>query len=331
MAMDTNLIRCGLTAAFIFTVFGKLPVPQNVKMHTINFKNLLQWSPVTYHKGNVNYSVEYQSYYDKAFKKHAHFKKGCTSITMTECDLSILSVMVGYYLRVRAEYENETSEWAVIDEFEPSVHTEIGPPSVVVKPRLDMLDVNIIGPVNENNYKSMQEYFLDLAYKVSYWKVGEEEKVESINTNQKMTTLTNLEAWTTYCLKVEPVLHNRKTHPSSIVCGTTMDNGRAPVWQVIVTLLASICVVFGVTMGIFYSSHYIHRAVKHSFQPSYNLPEHIKEYLKEPSLTSQFLLPPPNMYEESFDKLSIISDIQQSFDNTNIDMNTNMEMVEKQP
>ncbi|XP_041067052.1 interleukin-10 receptor subunit beta-like isoform X2 [Carcharodon carcharias] len=303
-------------------------------MHSINFKNLLQWNPVTYRKGDIHYSVEYQSYYDMHYNKQKPFKKGCTSIRITECDLSnVLKKMFGYCLRVRAEYENETSEWTVIKEFEPLADTEIGPPSkVVVKPRLDMLDIDISEPVNENDNMSMHEYFLDLAYKVSYWKVGEEEKTESVNINQKMKTLINLKPWTTYCLRVEPVLPKRKTHPSSIVCETTMDNGRVPEWQVIVLLLMSLFSVFSVTMGTFYASLHIYKAVRYGFFPSYNLPEHIKEYLEEPSLNRQFLLPQTNnLCEESFDKLSIIADIQGSFDNTDVALNTNMEMIEKQP
>ncbi|XP_078088152.1 interleukin-10 receptor subunit beta-like [Mustelus asterias] len=334
MAVDRTLLHSVFTAALIFTGFGNLPAPQNVRMHSINFKNLLQWNPVTYHKGNVSYSVEYQSFYDMHYNKKKHLVKGCTSIRITECDLSkVLETMVGYSLSVRAEYENETSDWAVIKEFEPFADTEIGPPlEVVVKPRLDMLDIDISEPVNENDNTSMSDYFPDLAYKVSYWKVGEEEKTESVKTSQKMKTLTSLKPWTTYCLKVEPVLANRKTHPSSIVCETTMDNGRVPEWQVIMLLLVSIFGVFGVTMGIFYASLYLYKAVRYSLFPSYNLPEHIKEYLEEPSLNSQFLLPQSkNLSEESFDKLSIISDIQASFDNSDADLNTNVEMIEKRP
>ncbi|XP_067897198.1 interleukin-10 receptor subunit beta-like [Heterodontus francisci] len=334
MAVDRILLHSVFTSALIVTVFGKLPAPQNVRMYSINFKNLLQWNPVSYHKGNVHYSVEYQSYYDIYYKEQEPFEKGCTSIRITECDLSnVLAKMVGYCLRVRAEYENETSEWAEIKEFEPFADTEIGPPlAVVVKPRLDMLDIDISEPVNENDNTSMHEYFLDLTYKVSYWKVGGEEKIESVNTNQKMTTLVNLEPWTTYCLKVEPVLPNRKTHPSSIVCEKTKDNGRVPVWQVIVLLLVSGFGVFTVTMGIFYTSLHVYTTVKYTFFPSFNLPEHIKEYLKDPSLNSQFLLPQiKNLHEESFDKLSIISCVEDSFDNTNVDKNVNMEILGKQP
>uniref|UniRef100_UPI00398F28A3 uncharacterized protein n=1 Tax=Pristiophorus japonicus TaxID=55135 RepID=UPI00398F28A3 len=332
MAVGRILLHSVLTATLILTVFGKLPAPQNVKMHSINFKSLLQWNPVTYHKGNVHYSVEYQSYYDNQQKEP--FEKGCTKISVTECDLSNeLANMVGYYLRVRTEYEDKTSEWADLKEFEPFAETEIGPPlAVVVKPRLDMLDITISEPVNENDNKSMREYFMDLAYKVSYWKVAGEIKIESVNIQQTMTTLTNLKPWTTYCLKVEPVVPNRKTHPSSIVCETTMDNGRVPVWQIIVLLLISILGVFIVTMGIFYASLHGYRTVRYTLFPSYNLPDHIKEYLKQPSLNSQFpLLQTKNLYEESFDKLSIISDIQESFDTTNMEVNPNMEMLEKQP
>ncbi|XP_038657573.1 interleukin-10 receptor subunit beta-like [Scyliorhinus canicula] len=334
MAVDRILLQSVYTAAFLFTVYGNLPAPQNVTMHSINFKNLLRWSPVTYQKGNVCYSVEYQSFYDMQYKKQKPFEKGCGSIRITECDLSnVLGPMVGYCLRVRAEYENETSEWTVIEGFEPHKDTEIGPPlKVVVKPRLDMLDIDITEPVNENDNTSMGDYFPDLAYKVSYWKVGEEKKTESVNINQKIKTLINLQPWTTYCLKVEPVLTARKTHPSSIVCETTMDNGRVPEWQVIALLLVSIFGVFSVTMGIFFASLYVYKAARYSCLPSYHLPDHIKEYLEEPSLNSHFLLPQTrSLSEESFDKLSIVSDTRGSFDNTNVDLSTDTEMIEKQP
>ncbi|XP_069744894.1 interleukin-10 receptor subunit beta-like isoform X2 [Narcine bancroftii] len=290
---------------------AKLPSPQNVKMHSINFKNVLQWSPVTYHKGDVNYSVEYQSYYDNQYEQGSH-EKGCTHISITECDLSnTLAIMVSYYLRVRAEYKGKTSEWANVVQFEPFDETEIGPPlSVIVKPRLNMLDIKITEPVNENVNISMREYFPDLAYEVSYWEDAEEKKIESTYIQQKMVALANLKPWTTYCLKVKPFLENRKTHPSSVICETTKDDGRVAEWKIIIIFLASFFVVSLVTLGIFCLSLHGYRIIKYIFFPSFNLPEHIKEYLKEPWLNSAFLpTQTKNLPEESFDKLSIISDV----------------------
>ncbi|XP_051870363.1 interleukin-10 receptor subunit beta-like isoform X4 [Pristis pectinata] len=229
MAVGRILLHSLLTAALTLAVFGKLPSPQDVKMHSINFKSILQWSPVTYHKGNVHYSVEYQSYYNNQYKQEP-LEKGCTNISITECDLSNeLATMIGYYLRVRAEYKDETSEWTNVTDFEPYDDTEIGPPiAVIVKPRLDMLDIHISEPVNENDNKSMHEYFTDLGYKVFYWEDAEE-----------------------------------------------------------------------------------------------------KKYLKEPSLHSPFLPPQTqNLPEECFDKLNFISDVQECFDNTDVDGTTKLDMLE---
>ncbi|XP_051870361.1 interleukin-10 receptor subunit beta-like isoform X2 [Pristis pectinata] len=286
MAVGRILLHSLLTAALTLAVFGKLPSPQDVKMHSINFKSILQWSPVTYHKGNVHYSVEYQSYYNNQYKQEP-LEKGCTNISITECDLSNeLATMIGYYLRVRAEYKDETSEWTNVTDFEPYDDTEIGPPiAVIVKPRLDMLDIHISEPVNENDNKSMHEYFTDLGYKVFYWEDAEEKKIENTYIQQKMITLTNLKPWTTYCLKVKPVLGNRITHSSSVTCETTKDNGRFAVWKIV--------------------------------------------YLKEPSLHSPFLPPQTqNLPEECFDKLNFISDVQECFDNTDVDGTTKLDMLE---
>ncbi|XP_051870362.1 interleukin-10 receptor subunit beta-like isoform X3 [Pristis pectinata] len=289
MAVGRILLHSLLTAALTLAVFGKLPSPQDVKMHSINFKSILQWSPVTYHKGNVHYSVEYQSYYNNQYKQEP-LEKGCTNISITECDLSNeLATMIGYYLRVRAEYKDETSEWTNVTDFEPYDDTEIGPPiAVIVKPRLDMLDIHISEPVNENDNKSMHEYFTDLGYKVFYWEDAEEKKIENTYIQQKMITLTNLKPWTTYCLKVKPVLGNRITHSSSVTCETTKDNGRFAVWKIVVSFLASFFVVFLVIIGIFHASLHGYRTIRYIFFPSFKLPEHIKEMYKN-VLTIQML------------------------------------------
>lgn len=329
MAVGRVLLHSLLMTALTFPVFGKLPSPQNVKMHSINFKNILQWSPVIYHKGRVHYSVEYQSYYDNQYKQEP-LEKGCTNISSTKCDLSNeLTIMVGYFLRVRAEYKDEASEWSNATEFEPFYDTEIGPPlAVIVKPRLDMFDINISEPVNENDNKSMREYFPELGYQVSYWEDVQEKKVKSTYIQQKMTTLANLKPWTTYCLKVKPLLDNMITHPSSVICETTKDNGRIAEWKIFLLFLASFFIVFLVITGIFYVSLHGYRTIRYIFFPSFNLPEHIKEYLKEPWLNSPFLpAQTKNLPEEYFDKLSIISNAQEYSDKTEVDISTRLNML----
>ncbi|XP_072903728.1 interferon alpha/beta receptor 1-like [Hemitrygon akajei] len=330
MTVTEILLYSTLAAVLTLPVFGKLSSPQNVKMHSINFKNVLKWSPVTYRKGNVHYSVEYQTYYNNQYNQK-HFEKGCTNISVTECDLSNeLAFEAGYYLRVRAEYKDETSNWTSAIEFEPSHDTVIGPPlAVIVKPRLDMLDVHISEPVNENNNKSMHEYFLDLGYNVSYWEDTEERKIESTYIQQKTITLTNLKPWTTYCLEVKPFVNNRSTQSSSVTCGTTKDDGRVADWKIVVIFLASLCVVFLVVIGIFYASLHGYRIIRYIFFPSYKLPEHIKQFLKEPWLNSPFLPPQTNnLPEEPFDKLIFLSNVQECLDNTDIDIPAKLDMLQ---
>ncbi|XP_059822014.1 interferon alpha/beta receptor 1-like [Hypanus sabinus] len=330
MTVTEILLYSTLAAVLTLPVFGKLSSPQNVKMHSINFKNVLKWSPVTYRKGNVHYSVEYQTYYDNNYNQK-HFEKGCTNISVTECDLSNeLAFGAGYYLRVRAEYKDETSDWTSAIEFEPSHDTVIGAPlAVIVKPRLDMLDVHISEPVNENNNKSMHEYFLDLGYNVSYWEDTEERKIESTYIQQKTITLTNLKPWTTYCLEVKPFMNNRSTQSSSVTCETTKDDGRVADWKIVVVFLASLCVVFLVIVGIFYASLHGYRIIRYIFFPSYKLPEHIKQFLKEPWLNSPFLPPQTNnLPEEPFDKLIFLSNVQECLDNTDIDIPAELDMLQ---
>ncbi|XP_062905876.1 interleukin-10 receptor subunit beta-like [Mobula hypostoma] len=330
MTVAEILLYSTLAAVLTLPVFGKLSSPQNVKMQSINFKNVLKWSPVTYRKGDIHYSVEYQSYYNNQYNRK-NLEKACTNINVTECDLSNeLAIGVGYYLRVRAEYKDETSDWTNAIEFEPSRDTEIGPPlAVTVRPRLDMLDVYISEPVNENDNKSMHEYFQDLGYEVFYWEATEKNKSERTYIQQNTITLTNLKPWTTYCLKVKPFVNNRITQSSSITCETTMDNGRIADWKIVVIFLASLCVVFLVIIGIFYASLHGYRIIRYIFFPSYKLPEHIKQFLKEPWMNSPFLPPQTNnLPEEPFDKLFFFSNLQECLNDTDIDIPTKLDMLQ---
>uniref|UniRef100_A0A4W3JIS9 Fibronectin type-III domain-containing protein n=1 Tax=Callorhinchus milii TaxID=7868 RepID=A0A4W3JIS9_CALMI len=161
------------------TVFGQVPKPQNVKIHSVNFKHVLQWDPVVCRKGNISYSVGYQSSYSHFYEKDEPFEKSCTNINTTQCDLSnALADEISYWLHVRAKCKSRTSKWAAVEDFQPFRDTLIGPPpNFNVKVKLDMLDVLFAEPMKENSQRTMRSYYTSMAFKISYWKNTDPKKV----------------------------------------------------------------------------------------------------------------------------------------------------------
>ncbi|XP_042190235.1 interleukin-10 receptor subunit beta-like isoform X2 [Callorhinchus milii] len=325
-------LRFAFAAALTLRVFGQVPKPQNVKIHSVNFKHVLQWDPVVCRKGNISYSVGYQSSYSHFYEKDEPFEKSCTNINTTQCDLSnALADEISYWLHVRAKCKSRTSKWAAVEDFQPFRDTLIGPPpNFNVKVKLDMLDVLFAEPMKENSQRTMRSYYTSMAFKISYWKNTDPKKILNVVAEAPMKRLNNLEPRTEYCLQVSCI--DKETNitglPSRIVCATTMDDDKIPLWMTMVVLLISLAVVFIMVMGVFSTVICSYRTIRYAFYPSYSLPEHIKEM----SLSSLLMLPDSqNSEEEFFDKLSIVSDFKKESSKKNDDMSANPEQLWKYP
>ncbi|XP_073928881.1 interleukin-10 receptor subunit beta isoform X2 [Castor canadensis] len=288
---------CWLIGCLLVSALGMVPPPKDVRMNSVNFKNILRWESPAFARGNLTFTAQYLSY--------RGFQNVCKNTAWTECDFSSLSKYGDHTLRVRAEFANEHSDWVNIT-FCPVDDTIIGPPGMQIEVIADSLHMRLLAPQIENEPETwtMKNFYNSLAYNVQYWKNGTDEKYD-------FEVLRSLEPWTTYCVQVQGFLldRNKTGEWSEPVCERTMDDETTPSWMVAVILIASVFMVFLVLLGCFALLWYIYKKAKYTFPRGNSLPQHLKEFLGHPHHSTLLFFSYPLADEnEVFDKLSVITD-----------------------
>nr|AAD13671.1 interleukin-10 receptor 2 [Gallus gallus]AAD13678.1 interleukin-10 receptor 2 [Gallus gallus] len=289
-------LRGALWGCLLLCVSGIVPKPRNARISSVNFRSVLLWDPPGVRKGNLSYTVQAKSIFPKQ-----NFNNVTTNLNVTECDVSSLSVYGAYVLRVRTEWEDEHSDWAVV-RFKPMADTVIGPPSVNVKSESGTLHVDFTGPAadREHDKWSLKQYYGSWIYRILYWKKGSNKKVIHIDTKHNSEILSQLEPWTIYCIQVQGVIPewNKTGERSQELCEQTTHNGVTPVWIVVTVLLGSMLAVIISVPVCFFAFWYLYRFTKHVFFPSYIFPQHLKE----------FFSPVPQEEHHFHDWLTVISE-----------------------
>ncbi|XP_075767114.1 interleukin-10 receptor subunit beta isoform X2 [Pelodiscus sinensis] len=298
-----RLFQALVAGCLLWSAFGIVPEPKNVRINSVNLNHILQWDPPTFHKENITYTAQYIS----VLKKNE-----CVSIVNTHCDFSSLPDYGNYTLRVRAESENEESNWVNII-FKPIDDTVIGPPEVKVKSESGSLYLDFTGPfaIRDLHKWPLKEFYGNSwVYRVLYWKKSNSKEVIIRDANYNSEILSDLDSWTIYCLQVQVVVPelNKRGEPSEEICDTTTDNGITPVWIIVTVLLVSILVVLVSVPACFFTFIYIYRQVRYVVCPTYSFPQHLKEFLSKPSYSSQFISPQSPEEDQSYDKLTVISE-----------------------
>ncbi|XP_058379010.1 interleukin-10 receptor subunit beta isoform X1 [Diceros bicornis minor] len=300
-------LRSWLGGCLLVSALGMVPPPENVRMNSVNFRNILQWESPAFPKGNLTFRAQYQSY--------RKFQDICTSTALTECDFSSISKYGDHTLRVRAEFEDEHSDWVNIT-FCPVDDTVIGPPGLQVEALANSLHMRFLAPQIENEPETwtMRNIYDSWTYNVQYWKNGSDEKYP-ITCQYDFEVLRNLQPWTTYCIQVQGFLpdRNKTGEWSEAVCEeTTIDETPSP-WIVAIVLAASVCVAFLLLLGCSALVWCIYKKTKYAFSPGNALPQHLKEFLGHPHHSRLlFFSFPPSDEDEVFDKLSIITEVSGS-------------------
>ncbi|XP_042811613.1 interleukin-10 receptor subunit beta [Panthera leo] len=298
-------LRNWLGGCLLVSALGMVPPPENVRMKSVNFKNVLQWEVPAFPKGNLTFTAQYQSY-----KK---FQDMCTSTVLMECDFSSLSKYGDHTLRVRAEFADEHSDWVNIT-FCPVDDTMIGPPGMQVEALANSLHMRFLAPKIENEPETwtMRNIYNSWAYNVQYWKNGSDEKWP-ITCQYDFEVLRDLEPWTTYCVQVQGFLpdRNKTGEWSEPVCEPTTNAETAPSWTVAIVLAASVCVAF-LLLGCSALLWCLYKKAKHAFSPGNCLPQHLKEFLGCPHHNTLLFSFPPSDDSEVFDKLSVITPVSES-------------------
>ncbi|XP_067849310.1 interferon alpha/beta receptor 1a-like isoform X1 [Heptranchias perlo] len=319
--MVPALLCAFLTAALTLEVFGEIQSPTNIQIHALNLKYLLKWDDEQRSNYSMKYTVQYRSLPSLEAQQVNHTMnsvaigvwkdvKGCQSISRTECDFTSKDILFlgKYILRVRAQRGSQKSAWLKSKPFTPFKQNEIGPPSVHVKSKGDLLNVHIYNPQMENN-ESILKFYEDIVYRISFWKNDSYETRNMKNSTGKVVPL-KLEPWTTYCLRVQAfsTTFNRLGQFSPVVCEKT--DGTILLWQIGVAFLISLAVVFVVVVGCSFCIHHMYRCIKYAFFPPHTLPEHIQTYFSESSQNAPFLVLASEDAEECCDQIKVISETE---------------------
>ncbi|XP_074839543.1 interleukin-10 receptor subunit beta [Carettochelys insculpta] len=299
-----------LAGCLLWSAFGIVPEPKNVRMSSVNFNNSLRWDPPTFHKENITYTARYVSSVSENIM--------CKNIVNTECDFSSLIIYGDFTLQVRAESKNEESDWVNIT-FSPMDDTIIGPPDVKVKSESGSLHVDFTGPFAVHGLEKwpLKTYYGSWMYRVLYWKKTNSEEVKTTDAKYDSEILSGLDPWTIYCLRVQGISpeFNRTGELSEEVCDSTTDNGITPVWIIVTALLISMLLVVVTIPVCFFTFAYMYQQARYVFCPTHSFPQHLKEFLNKPSYSSQFLSPQTPEEDHSYAKLTVISEESENYSN----------------
>ncbi|XP_042644870.1 interleukin-10 receptor subunit beta [Tyto alba] len=298
--------RCALCTCLLLCVSGMVPKPQNARIISVNLHSILQWDAPRFHKGNISYTVRSKSI---NFPGNT-YENVSTNLRLTECDVSSLSAYGDYLLQVRAESENNHSDWVTV-RFKPMDDTVIGPPDVKVKSESGSLHVDFIGPFAEHEHDKwpLKQYYGSWNYRILYWKKDSNTEVTHVDTKHNSEILSQLEPWTVYCIQVQAIIPewNKTGKLSRDLCEQTTHNGVTPVWIIVTILIGSMLAVVIFVPICFFSFLYLYRLTKHVFCPSFIFPQHLKEFLSKPPSGSQLFSPSPQEEHHFYDKLTVIS------------------------
>ncbi|XP_072254346.1 interleukin-10 receptor subunit beta [Pyxicephalus adspersus] len=303
--------------------FGKIPPPTNVRMDSVNLKNILRWNPPPGFEEDED--IRYHVQFRLDFRNPGEYQNCCLTQHLN-CDLTVITYK--FNATVTALVGDKQSDPVVIH-FDPYAETVIGPPEVLVSSRSGHMDISFSGPYFESDSTkdSIKAKYGELLYRVFYWKKEDPSHVLSVNTSQSTGTLTKLETWTIYCLKVQAYISSfgKEGLFSPEICRKTTDDGRTPWWQIAGMFLATMLFTMSATLGLCYFGFTARR--KYLSFPSYSIPEHLKEYLSKPFSSSPNLpTQPSEEYGESCEQLTFIS--VESEEETNGEMEKNGEKLQ---
>ncbi|XP_028359768.2 interleukin-10 receptor subunit beta [Phyllostomus discolor] len=298
-------LRSWLGSCLLVSALGMVPPPENVRMNSVNFKNILEWESPAFPEGNLTFTAQYFSY--------RKFQDVCTGTALTQCDFSRLSKYGNHTLRVRAERADEHSQWVTLI-FCPVDDTAIGPPRVHVGVVANSLQVRFSAPgiEMEPGTWTMRTFYDSWVYHVQYWKNGSDD-THTVACQRDFEVLRSLEPLTTYCVRVQGFLRdqNKSGEWSEPVCQQTSGAEAAPSWIVVAAVLgAAVCATCLVLLGCSALLWCVYRKTRRVFSRGNALPQHLKEFLSQPHrhrlLFASFPCPDDS---EVFDKLSVVAEL----------------------
>ncbi|XP_070606453.1 interleukin-10 receptor subunit beta isoform X2 [Erythrolamprus reginae] len=292
----------GLICGCVFwPIHAIIQEPQNIRINSVMLNSILLWDPSNFSEGNITYTIQYKSLM-------SNFTDLCRRIHFTECNISKTPKYSFSNLRIRAEFENQHSQWIYLN-FTPFKDTIIIPPIVRVIPtKPGILDVYLQSPpvILSDKRCPLKDFYGSIVYKLNIW-MNASEQVTNVTTPYNFHMISDLYPGMTYCLKAQIYIEelNKPGEWSKATCTQTINSnnivgiGPLTVLVVFLTVLAFIfsCICIGC---ICYRS-------KDSFFLPYSLPQHFIQFVKHPYHDSQFF--ETQGEDHVYDTLTVLSEM----------------------
>ncbi|XP_057188120.1 cytokine receptor family member B15 [Triplophysa rosa] len=265
---------------------GKLAAPQNVKITSVNMGAVVEWIYLHNSMDNVTYTTRYSLGKDTTYI--------CNNSKELKCDAGQLPTVFGRYIfQVRAEHQGRFSKWVNADVFTPDTQTIIGPPTVHLVIKSNILEVHVQDPVLKVG--RLRKVYREVSYVIKYWIDGFEESVreKTINNEDKEEDVTmkikELSSWSRYCAEVRMLLKGKRNETpfSPAVCVLN------------VPVLTSCVIAAAVLLPLVLLFSWLIYKVKEFLYPETELPDRFSKF-EAIQLTSN--------QKEQLDKISAISE-----------------------
>ncbi|KAK7153520.1 hypothetical protein R3I94_007029 [Phoxinus phoxinus] len=270
--------------------------PQNLSVQSLNTQYVLRWDWAGDQQSTINGTLTFTAQYLAAFhsRKASHkqiWSTVCVDVLERRCDFT--DAGLGYHgmylLRVRANIAQQFSNWTTIN-FCPDKEACLGPPSSVKLTSVKGdLEIVITDPLSSNN-ESMKTLVPDIYYLIHYWKRLEDyQKAEVLKTQNNVVTLSELDRWTWYCVRVQS--RYDFYYKTSVFSDThcTSNEGLTPYWQIFLYFLLSLGLCFLLVLLVWFIFYKAFEFLKSIFYPNVQLPPHIQELWLSDSETPHLL------------------------------------------
>ncbi|XP_029376973.1 interleukin-22 receptor subunit alpha-2 [Echeneis naucrates] len=188
-----------------------LAPPAQVRFESLDYKNILHWTPST-NKTSVHYYVQWKIYGEPQWVD----ADGCQGIQKRQCDLSNVTsdLREWYYARVHASSSpSSQSAWALSPRFSPRWDTKLSPPVM----RLNVTEQRIVVRVRAPQLL-VQKMHSKLLYKIYLIHNSGEEEVFEMNHSSNRLSLKELSHKAEYCLQAQTMIASQaKTSARSIL------------------------------------------------------------------------------------------------------------------
>ncbi|KAL4640842.1 interleukin-22 receptor subunit alpha-2 [Arapaima gigas] len=201
-------------------------MPQQVRFHSLDYRNVLHWKTPPYTNQNLKYFVQYKVYGDRQWTNVTQ----CQGTSQLSCDLSqqTSEPREWYYARVQTAFPEVRSGWALSPRFNPQWETSVSAPSVQLNVTEQGIKVRLRPPPSP--YRRRQGSVIStrklqkLMFRIFITHNGVLQETREVDGWVTKLLIGDLNPRTTYCLQAEAHLlrQGRSGTRSNPICITTL-------------------------------------------------------------------------------------------------------------